>query len=104
MRTQLETYPFPSLKLGNDAEEVFRGGVSFGPEHSHQALRWNSSALLQRPKPIGCVDVVAKNRLSGIDVSREHAFDGFAKKRLAKSRIALNAIANSISEVFGQWH
>src|SRR5579864_6252180 len=90
--------------MPDDFEKVARLGVAPWAEHPHQALRQLAREPAQFLKADGGVDVVAKNRLAGIEIAGEKALDAFAQKFLAEFGILLDARLNRPFEAACQRH
>jgi hypothetical protein len=75
-------YAFLLLQITDHRKQITRLGVSFGPEHAHEAL----ARLVENPgqliEPDRRVDIVAQHRLAGIDITGEQAFDAFLQQAL----------------------
>ena len=61
--------------------------ISARPEHADEALGRRVGRLAQLFEADRRLDVVAQDRLAGVDVATQHRVDPFAQQRLAERRI-----------------
>ena len=71
-RPQFEIHALLRLKMGDDAEQVFRGRLAVGSKHSHEAGRRDGCGLFQPAKTNRGIDVVAQHHMAGLFVVGEH--------------------------------
>jgi hypothetical protein len=76
------------LQIADDAEQVSRLGIASWPEHPDQALRLRSRRLAEFLKSNRRLDIIAQDRLSRVDITRQKGLDAIAQQGLGKSRIS----------------
>ena len=74
------------LQIADDAEEVARLRIAARAEHADQALGGRVGRLAELFEADGRLDVVAQDRLAGVDVAGQHRVDAFAQQRFARRR------------------
>jgi hypothetical protein len=87
---ELETGPL--LQVADDAEEVTRLRIAARAEHADEALRLRAGRLTKLLEADRRLDVVAQDRLAGVDIAGEHGVDAFAQQRFAESGIACDPL------------
>jgi hypothetical protein len=78
----LEVEPLCFLEMIDHLEKITSLRVAAGTKHAHQALCRPFGPTTQLVEPDCRVDIVAKNRLSGIEIPRQQALDAFPQKLL----------------------
>jgi len=66
-----EAHALRALQMGDDVEQVLRLRIALRAEHPHQALRGDLRELAQALEPHRAVDVVAQQRLAGVEIASE---------------------------------
>jgi hypothetical protein len=100
--------PLCDLEVADDLEEIPCLRVTAWAEHAHQALGRPFCSATQLLEPNRRVDIVAKYRLPGLEISGEKALDAFTKKLLSvlairsKARLHRFLVSQFLSQ-FGFW-
>ena len=79
---ELELETFGTLKVTNHFEQVARLRIPGRAEHAHQALGGSFRDATELLKPDRRVNVVAQNRFSRIEISRQERLHAFTKEFL----------------------
>ena len=77
------------LQILNHRKQVTRLGITFWPEHAHEALARLVEDLGEFLEPDRRIDIVTQHCLAGIDITSKQALDPFLQQGLAKRRIPL---------------
>src|SRR6478609_337600 len=78
------------LQVANHAEKIPGLGIATRSEHADQALGRCAGGFAELLEADGCLDVVAQNRLAGVDIAAQHRVDPFAKQRLGEFLVGLD--------------
>lgn len=73
------------LQVADDAEQIAGLGIAARSEHADQTLRRCVRGLAELLGADRCLDVIAEDRLAGINVAGQHRVDAFAQQEAAKS-------------------
>lgn len=76
----LEVEPLCFLEMIDHLQKIARLRIAAGTQHAHQALGRPFGPAAQLVEPDGCVDIVAQDRLSGVDIPIQQALDAFPQK------------------------
>src|SRR2546422_7316256 len=90
--------------MANDFEQVARVWVAARPQHAHEALRRTLRAATQFFETDCRVDVIAQDRLSGVEVAGEEALDTFPQELLAVLSIPHDTCLHRFLELSRQRH
>src|SRR5262249_759853 len=101
---QFEMKPLFFLKVLNHLEEIARFRIPARTDHPPQAFRGPFRATAQLFEPDRRVDVVAKDRLSGVEITGEKGFDAFLEQFLTVFPIASEACLHRVLELPRQRH
>ncbi len=88
----------------DDLEEIARLRIAAWAEHAHQAFRRAVRPTTQFLEADRRVDVIAKERLPGIEISGEKTFNAFPQKLRAVLRIRSEARLHRLFELPRQRH
>src|SRR5206468_1070258 len=101
---QLELKPFFFLEMLNHFKEITGLRIAAWTEHPHEAFCRPFGSSTQLLEPDRCVDIVAKDRLSGIEIPGEKAFDAFLQELLPVFPIGSEACLHRFLELARQRH
>jgi hypothetical protein len=96
---QLEVKPFGSLEVLDDLEEIASLRVAAWTEHTHQALGRPFCSATELLEPNRRVDVIAKYRLTGVEISAPSRRSSFLYLRSDRRRactVSLNCRVRGI--------
>src|SRR5436309_13690180 len=88
----------------NDFEKITRLRIATWTQHPHEAFRGPLRPATQLLEPDRRVDVVAKDRLSGIEIPGEKAFDAFPQELLPVFPISSDERLHCFLELSRQRH
>jgi hypothetical protein len=77
------------LQVADDSEEVAGLRIAARSEHADEALRLRAGRLAKLLEADGHLDVVAQDRIAGVDIASEHGFDSFAQQSFAEGGIEI---------------
>src|SRR6476646_10969657 len=77
-----EVQPLCFLEVMDHLEKIPSLRIAAGTQHAHQALCRPFGPTAQLVEPDCRVDVVAKDRLSGVEIPSQQALDAFPQKLL----------------------
>src|SRR5271165_2811392 len=86
------------LQITDDAEEIARLRIAARTEHADQALSRRVSRLAELLEANRRLDVVAQDRLAGLDIARQHGVDAFAQEIFREGGIARHAALHQFLE------
>ena len=75
-----------------------RAGGAAGAEHAHPALRRGADGPSEGFEAVRRVDVVAQDRLAGIDAAGEQALHAFPQRRFPERRVAADPSLDGVVE------
>src|ERR1700683_4702030 len=76
------------LQVADYAEEIACLRIATRPKHANETFRWRASRGADLLETNRCLDVIAQDRLAGVDIAGEHGVDAFAQQRVGERRIA----------------
>jgi hypothetical protein len=75
-----------------EAEEVAGLRIATRAEHANEALRLRAGRLAQFLEDNRRLDIVAQDRLAGVDIAGEHGVDAFSQQRFTEGGIACDPL------------
>jgi hypothetical protein len=95
---QAETRTF--LQVADHAKKVLGLRIAARAEHPDQALGRCTGCFAELFETDGRLDVIAQDRLAGIDIAAQHCIDALAKKGLGKYLVGLGPILHQAVKLF----
>src|SRR5580700_3818068 len=90
------------LQVAYDAKQVSCLWIPSWAEHADQALWLRSRRLAEFLKSNRRLDIVAQDRLSGVDITRQQGLDTVAQQGLGKSRVSCDMLLHQFLEALGR--
>src|SRR5215831_8677346 len=97
-REHAELHARSLLQIADHAEKILGLRVTAGPEHADQAFGRRASCGPEFFEADGRLDVVAQDRLSGLQVTGEHRIDSLAQQRLREFLVILDVALDQFLE------
>jgi len=96
--------PGALLQIGQHIEQIAGLRIAAGAEHADEALGLGAGGLAQLLEADRRLDVIAQDRLAGVDVAGEHCIDSFAQQRVGESPVGRDVLLHQFLEASVQWH
>src|SRR5882757_10050730 len=88
------------LQVADHAEEVPGLRIAARSEHADQALGRRAGRFAELFETDGRLDVIAQDRLAGLDIAAQHRIDALAKEGLGKFLVSLDPTLHEVLEAF----
>src|SRR5215469_1509453 len=97
-------YARDPLQLPQYSEQIAGARITPWAQHAHEALGRRSRGFGERFEPDGGVDVIAQDRLAGLEVPGQELFGRFGEQRLTEGRITVCPRLHGLFEFLRQRH
>src|SRR6516165_11059706 len=97
-------YARDPLQLPQYSEQIAGARITPWAQHAHEALGRRSRGFGERFEPNGGVDVIAQDRLTGLEVPGQELFGRFGEQRLTEGRITVCPRLHGLFEFLRQRH
>src|SRR5215471_4392474 len=97
-------YAREPLQLPQYSKQIAGARITPWAQHAHEALGRRSRGFGERFEPDGGVDVIAQDRLAGLEVPGQELFGRFGEQRLPEGRITVCPRLHGLFEFLRQRH